>query len=52
MLDEKSAKLVSKLNKSIAKNQDKLRLSAAEFLASQWDNLREYLSPRGGKVTR
>jgi len=40
-LDERSDKLVSKLNRSIAKNQDKLKLSLSDYLASQWDNLRD-----------
>lgn len=43
-LEERSDKLVAKLNRSIAKNKDKLKLSLSDYLASQWDNLRDQSS--------
>lgn len=35
-LERQSAKLPEKINRKIAKNQDKLRLSAGDFFSSQW----------------
>ncbi len=44
-VDDQSPKVAAKLNKSIAKNQDKLRLSASDYLEKQWEQLRKALTP-------
>lgn len=41
---EQNEKIAAKINKSIAKHQDDLRLSGDEFLKEQWDKLKETFS--------
>jgi hypothetical protein len=42
-LQSKQADSLKKVNRQIAKNQDRLRLSAAEFASGQWKNLKEHV---------
>ena len=42
-LNRREAKIVAKLNKSIEKRKDKLRLSPAEFASTGWSKLQESL---------
>ena len=44
-IDEKEAKIVRKANAAIEKNRDKFRLSAADFLQSQWAEWADKLLP-------
>lgn len=45
---EQNEKIAAKINKSIAKHQDDLRLSGDEFLKEQWDKLKETFSNSHG----
>jgi hypothetical protein len=46
-IDEKRHQLPKKINKEIAKNEDKLRLSMADFAASKWNSLTSGSSSAG-----
>lgn len=44
-IEEYEAKLVSKMNASIAKKKDSLKLSVAELVDSEWSKFQDYLLP-------
>lgn len=44
-IEEYETKLVTKLNKSIAKKKDKLKLSISELVDSEWSRFEQYLIP-------